>query len=259
MKIIVCVKEVPDTAAKVVVEDGQVSWGDASLVINPWDEFAVEAALQLSDAHNGEVQVLCVGGDQSMEAIKHALAMGAGSAVLVSDENLKGLDSQGVARVLASAVQKIGDADLVLFGKQAVDGEGGVTASQAARVLGVPALTLTAAIVEADPDAGTIKVERSIEEGRQVVEGKFPAVMSVVKDFGEPRYPSFMGIRKASRAKVPTWTLEDLGIEAPAAVVDWPELMNPPERDVTCEIITGDSHQEIGEKLADRLIEEKVI
>jgi hypothetical protein len=128
LKIVVCVKQVPDSAAKVVVENGQVTWGEAPLVINPWDEFAVEAALVQKETHGGEVTVVSVGEEISKEALKHALAMGCGEAVLISDPALAGADSQAVARVLAAAIQKMGDVDLVFFGRQAIDGDMAVTA-----------------------------------------------------------------------------------------------------------------------------------
>jgi electron transfer flavoprotein beta subunit len=98
-----------------------------------------------------------------------------------------------------------------------------------------------------------------MEEGRQLVEAKLPAVLSIVKDYGEPRYPSFMGIRKASRATVPEWTTADLGIDAPQVYVTWPEVMEPPARDITNEIIEGSSPEEIAQKLADKIMEEKVL
>lgn len=259
MKIVVCVKQVPDSAAKVVVENGQVTWGDAPLVINPWDEFAVEAALVQKEALGGEVTALTVGTESSKEALKHALAMGCGEAILVSDPALASADSQTVARVLAAAVQKIGDVDLVFYGRQAIDGDMGVTAAQTARVLGWPALSLVSTISSLDANGGRICVERSTEEGRQVVEAKLPAVVSVVKDIGEPRYPSFMGIRKASRAVIPTWSLGDLGVTAPASVVKWPQLENAPVRQVVTELITGNSPQEIAEQLAEKILAEKVL
>lgn len=259
MKIAVCVKQVPDSAAKVVVEDGQVTWGDAPLVINPWDEYAVETALKQTEAQGGSVTAITMGGESSKEALKHALAMGCSEAIMISDPALSGVDSQATARVLAAALQKVGDVDLAFFGKQAIDGDQGVTAAQTARVLGWPAVTLVSVISDLDPGAGTIRVQRSTEEGRQVVEAKLPAVVSVVKDIGEPRYPSFMGIRKASRATIPVWSLSDLGIPAPTSVVEWPELLNPPVKEVTTELITGDSPQEIAEKLADKILAEKVL
>jgi electron transfer flavoprotein beta subunit len=183
--------------------------------------------------------------------------MGCSEAFLVSDPALAGADTQATAQVLAAAIKKTGDVGLAFFGRQAIDGDMGVTAAQTARVLGWPALTLVSSIQSVND--GSIRVERSIEEGRQIVESKLPAVLSVSKDIGEPRYPSFMGIRKASRADIPVWSLADMGIEAPKSVVRWPEVMNPPAREVTTEMITGNSPEEIAETLVDKILAEKVL
>lgn len=257
MKIVVCVKQVPDSAAKVVVENGQVTWGDAPLVINPWDEYAVESALQQKEAIGGDVVAISIGGENAKEALKHALAMGCSEAILVSDSALSTADSQMIARTLAAAIQKVEGVDLVFFGRQAIDNDTGVTAAQTARILGWPALTLVAAFQSLEPPK--VRVERSIEEGRQILETQLPAVISVTKDIGEPRYPSFMGIRKASRANIPLWNLNDLGIGEVQAHVIWPEVMNPPQREIKTEIITGGSPQEISEQLADKILAEKVL
>jgi electron transfer flavoprotein beta subunit len=120
-------------------------------------------------------------------------------------------------------------------------------------------LTLVSAITELDPGTKSVQVERSVEEGRQVVEGKLPAVISVVKDIGEPRYPSFMGIRKASRAEIPVWTSADIGTEISDPAVTWPEIFNPPQKEVVTEMVTGDSAQEKAQNLADKILEEKVL
>lgn len=256
MKIVVFVKQVPDSAAKVTAENGQAAWGEAPMVINPWDEYAVEAALQQKEAHGGTVTAITIGAEDAKEALKHALAMGADDAVIVSDPALKNLDTQAVARLLAAIVQKVGDVDMAFFGRQSIDGDSGLTPTQTARLLGWPALTLAASVTV---DGGAVKVERSLEEGRQIVSAKLPAVFSLVKDFGEPRYPSFMGIRKASKAEIPVWTLADVGIPAPVSIVAWPTLSNPPSREVKCEFVTGGSPEEIAEMLADKLIAEKVL
>jgi electron transfer flavoprotein beta subunit len=262
LKIIVCIKQVPDSAAKVTAENGKVSWGDAPLVINPWDEYAVEAALIQQEAHGGSVTAITVGGESAKEALKHALAMGCSEAILITDPALAKADSQATAKVLAAAIKKISQSeavDLALFGRQAIDGDMGLTAAQTARALGWPSLTLVSVISSIDPDGKTIKIEKTMEEGRQIVQSSLPAVVSVIKDIGEPRYPSFMGIRKASRANVPTLSLSDLGVEAPESHVEWPELTSPPAREVKCEFITGDSPEEIAEKLADKIMAEKVL
>jgi electron transfer flavoprotein beta subunit len=235
---------------------GQVSWGDAPLVMNPWDEYAVEAALLLQEAAGGDVTAISVGGESAKEALKTALATGCNNAILISDPALEGSDSRAVACVLAEAIQKIGGVEAAFFGKQAIDGDMGVTHAQTARFLGWPMISLAAGIQQA---GGGLRIERVVEEGRQIVETALPAVISVSKDIGEPRYPSFMGIRKASRANIPTWSLADLGISAPTAVVSWPDVANPPVREVKTEMITGGSPQEIAEKLADKILEEKVL
>ncbi len=257
MKIIVCVKQVPDSAATMSVEDGKISWGDAPLVINPWDEYAVEAALRLTEEKGGDVVALSLGDENAKEAIKHALAMGCSEAILVNDPAMAGADTQAVARVLAAAIQKIGDADVVVFGKQAIDSDVGATPAMVARLLGWPAMTLVSDISEVGDN--TIKVERAMEEGRQQVEAQLPAVLSIVKDYGEPRYPSFIGIRKASRAQVPEWTAADIGVEVPEVKVTWPEVMEPPARDITNEMIEGSTPEETAAKLADKIMEEKVL
>jgi len=262
LKIIACIKQVPDSEAKVKAEGGQISWRDAPLVINPFDEYAVEGALQQKEATSGAssslstVTALCIGPESAKEALKHALAMGADDAILVSDAALNNIDTVGAARVLAAAINKIGGVDMVVFGRQTLDSGSGLTPAQTARVLGWSMLGLAGQIKVQD---GSVQVERVIEEGRQSVKAKLPAVISVVQSIGEPRYPSFMGIRKASKAEIPVWSLSDLGIPAPDAIITRTELMNPPARDTSVEIITGESPAEIAEKLADKILAEKVL
>jgi len=256
LKIIACIKQVPDSEAKVKAEGGQVTWGDAPLVINPFDEYAVEGALQQKEANGGTVTALCIGPESAREALKHALAMGADEAILVSDPALNELDTVGAARVLAAAIKKIGEADMIVFGRQTLDNGSGLTTAQTARVLGAPLLGLAGQIKVQD---GSVTVERVTEEGRQTVSAKLPVVLSVVQSIGEPRYPSFMGIRKASKANIPVWTLGDLGIEAPATVVRRTELMNPPVKDVVVEMISGETPEAIAEVLVEKILAEKVL
>ena len=256
MKIIACIKQVPDSEAKVKAEGGKVSWGDAPLVINPFDEYAVEGALQQKEASGGTVTALCIGPESAREALKHALAMGADEAILVSDPALNEIDTVGAARVLAAAIQKIGDVDMVVFGRQTLDNGAGVTPAQTARILGWSMLGLAGQIKVQD---GGVTVDRVIEEGRQTVSAKLPAVVSVVQSIGEPRYPSFMGIRKASKATIPVWSLSDIGVSAPEPVVKRIDLMNPPVQETSIEIITGETPAEIADKLVDKILAEKIL
>lgn len=258
MNIVVGVKVVPDTAAQVRVENGQVTWGDAPLVLNPWDEFAVEAALQAKEKFGGQVTVISMGDENALEALRRALAMGCQRAYRIYEESLLQADALSTAEVLAAAVRKL-EADLVLFGRQAIDGDTAITPTAVAQRLGWPFVGLVTAFHHYDDDSKTLEVTRDLDGVKQNVRLRLPAVLTIAKEFAEPRYPSFMGIRKASRAQIPVWSLVDLGLEAPAVKVAWPEVIQPPKREVQCQFITGDSSQEIAKKLVDKLIEEKVL
>ena len=142
MKIVVCVKQVPDSAAKVVVENGKVSWGDAPLVINPWDEFAMEAALRQKEALGGTVTAITIGSESAKDALKHALAMGADEGVLLTDTAFDDGDSYTTALAITTAIKKLGDFDVIFCGRQAVDWDMGVTGSAMAEMLGLPTATL---------------------------------------------------------------------------------------------------------------------
>lgn len=257
MKIVVCVKETVDTAAALSLRSGEVFRGDASLIINPWDEFAVEAALLLTEEHGGEVIALSVGGGEKNEALKHALAMGCREAVQVGAPGGV-LQQTPAAILLAAAVRKIPDVDLVFFGRQSTDLESGVTPAQTARLLNWPALTHTAKILSFSSDGQLLEVERLLEEGRQKARAALPAVVSVVKEICEPRYPSFMGIRKAARVEVPRWEAADLGVSTDPS---WRlgGISSPESRGGEVEIIEGDSAKEQAARLLDRLTEEKVL
>jgi electron transfer flavoprotein beta subunit len=264
LNIVVCTKQVPDTAATLQVDDqSNVTWGDAPLVLNPWDEYAVEEALRLKEAHGGKVSVVALGPDATREALKHAIAMGCDEAIQVWDAALDGSDAPATAATLAAAIEKIG-ADLVLCGKQAIDGDTGLVPPGLARRLNWPLLGFVAKIRQIDPGAKTITAERLLEEGRQVVSSALPAVVSVVKEINEPRYPSFMGIRKASKMQPAVWSAADLGIDPArvgrnAAGVRWTRIFALPRRETQVEMIAGDTPEDIAAQLADRLMAEKVI
>ncbi len=263
MHVVVCTKQTPDTAAKVEVKDGHVTWGDAALVVNPWDEYAIEEAIRLKEKYSGKATAIAMGPETAKEALKTALAMGCDEAILISDPALKGSDTAATATTLAAAVKKMGDVDLILFGNRAIDGDTGLTALAVAAKLGWEALTYLSKIENLDVGAKTIVVERSLEEGKQLCTSKLPAVVSVVKDINEPRYPSFMGIRKASKANIPVWTTADLelaagSVGAAGSTVTWLQVYPLPPREGSVEIIDG-TPEEIAAKLADKLIADKVI
>lgn len=268
--IVACTKPTPDTTASLSVDaKGNVSWGDLKPVTNPWDEYAIEEALRLKEKLGGKATTLSVGvvrmgPGPNKDVLKDAVARGCDAAQLVWDEALAGSDTLATARVLAAAIKKLDNVQLALFGRQAIDGDTGHTAVQTAHLLGWPVLTFVSKIREVDPQAGTITVERAVEQGRQVVTTRLPAVVTVVKEINEPRYPTFMGIRKASKLEVPTWSLADLGL-APAEAgaqgsgVAWPVIKSLPPRGGTVKMIQGATPEEIAKNLVDALVADKVI
>jgi electron transfer flavoprotein beta subunit len=267
LSVVVITKSTPDTAAKVEVNAaGAVTWGDAQLVINPWDEYSVTETVLIKEGHNAKTTVLTVGPELHNDALKQGLAIGVDEAVRVWDDSMEGQDSLGYANAVAAAITKMGDTepvDLVIFGKELVDVGTDAHIFQVARKLGWPVIGSVSKILALDFGAKTIKVERMIEEGKQVVSGKLPVVISVLKDINEPKYPSFMGIRKASKANIPVWSSADLGIgdaaAGGAAKARTSGFGNLPARQGSVEIIDGANEQEKATKLVAKLLEEKVI
>ena len=176
---------------------------------------------------------------------------------MLSDAAFVGADTLGTAKVLAAAINKVGDVQVAIFGKSAIDGDTGQTAVQTARKLGWTPLTFVSAITAIGD--GQITVERLLDDGKETVTAPLPVVISTVKEINEPRYPSFMGIRKASRATIPVWGAGDLGVDGVGSKVDWSKVYALPPREGSVEIIEGDSVQEKAAKLVAKLFEEKVI
>lgn len=259
LHVVVFTRSTPDTAAKVEVgANGAVTWGDAATVVNPWDEYALEEAILQAKNAGGKATVIAIGPEFHNEALKHSLAMGLDEAARVWDSALEGSDSLGYATAAAAAVRKLADVDLVIFGKESVDVGTDQHIYQTARKLGWTTLSYVSKILAVDYAAKTIKVERLLEQGKQIVTSRLPAVISVMKDINEPRYPSFIGIRKASKAVIPEWSLADLGVAAPAPQSRVVQFQNLPVRNVQVEMIAG-TPEEQAAKLVDRLLEEKVL
>ena len=265
MHTIVCTKHAPDTAAKMTVDDeGNVSWGEAPLVINPWDEYAIEEAILLRDKHGGKVTVIAMGPEEAREALKHAVAMGCDAAIRIWDESFADSDTLATSYILAQAIQKLDDVDLVMLGRGTVDSDTGQVGPALAKRLGYAPLMYTSKITELDPDAKTISVERLLEQGRQMVSSSLPAVIGTVKEINEPRYPSFIGIRKAARLEMPVWDAAEIGADAgkvgaAGSGVVWPTIYAPPVRESECELIEADDVNAAAAILADKLIAEKVV
>ena len=259
MHVVTFTRSTPDTAARVEVNTaGAVTWGDAATVVNPWDEYALEEAILQAEQADGTSTVIAIGPEMHNDALKQSLAMGIKEAIRIWDPALENSDSLAYATAAAAAVNKLNDVDLVIFGKESIDVGTDQHNTQTARKLGWPMLSYVSRILEIDYEAKTIKVERLLEQGKQIVTSRLPAVISVMKDINEPRYPSFIGIRKASRATIPEWSLADLGVALPEAQTQVIAFHNPPAQDVQVELLEG-TPQEQAVKLVERLLEAKVL
>ena len=216
MNVLVCVKHVPDTETKVKVAPGgaALDLGDANWVMNPYDEFAVEAALQIKEKQGGEVVAITVGGEDAVKTLRQALAMGADRAVLCSDPAFDGGDAAGTAAVLLAAAKKIPH-DMALCGKHGVGDDNQQVGALLAALAGVPAVTVVTGLEF--PEPGVALCQREIEGGTEVVRCPLPAVFTCQKGLNEPRYPSLKGIMAAKKKEVLTWGAADLGLD-PASV-----------------------------------------
>jgi electron transfer flavoprotein beta subunit len=259
VKIAVLIKQTPDTAELPSVAAEDVRRGDirATLVLNPWDEYAVEEAIQLNERFDADAVALSLGGDSALDALKHTLAMGLSEAKLIDNTELAGGDLWTTAAVLAAAVAAEGDVELVLTGRQSVDGNSGAVPVGVARKLGWPLLSNVTKII--DIADGRITVERLVDGDLERVAVALPAVVSVGKEINEPRFPSFMGIRKAGKAQIPTLSATELGVDATTARTQWTNLRKPETRKSAVRIIEGATPQEQAAKLVDALLADKVL
>ena len=215
MKIVVCVKQVPDSWAekKLSPADSTLDRASVDRVMNELDEYAVEEALTLIEAHGGEVTVLSMAPEEGSETIRRALSMGADSGVHLVDDGLHGSDAAATSFALAKVLEGR-EFDLVIFGLESTDARMSVVPAMVAERLGLPQLTFAAKV---EVDGSTVKIQRQTEYGYDEVEASTPALVSVVEKINEPRYPSFKGIMAAKKKPVEKLSLAAAGID-PAEV-----------------------------------------
>ncbi len=260
MNIVVCVKHVPDAQADRTFNatDNTTDRENVDGLLSELDEYAVEAALKLVEAGDGEVTVVTVGPDQAADAIKKALQMGADKGVHVKDDAIHGSDAVATSLILAEAIKKLsGDAqpDLVITGMASTDGTMGVVPTMLAERLGLPAVTYAS---ELTVDGGKATIRRDGDTSTQTIEATLPALISVTDQINEPRYPSFKGIMAAKKKPVEEWSLADLGVDAGQVGLEaaWTKVESfaarPPR--TKGEIVTdeGDGGKKLAEFLASR-------
>ena len=212
MDIVVLVKQVPDTESLVQIADDGVSikTQDIKWIMNPYDELAVEAALQIKEAQGGTVIILSLGPDKAIETIRTALAMGADQGVHINDPAAQGSDSLATAKLLVAALKDI-PYELIIAGHRAVDEDNYQVAAAVAELLGIPQVSMVNKVELAD---GKIICDRTIEGGTVVVEASLPALFTTQRGLNEPRYASLPGIMKAKKKPVDVKTVADLGFDA---------------------------------------------
>lgn len=211
MNIVVCVKQIPDPAAPQSLEAGSHTLDrSGKLILDDSDAYGVEMALQLAEqAGGGDVTLVSMAPNGETAGLRTALAMGAASAILVSDDALKGSDALGTAKVLAAAIKR-SNPDLIIAATESSDGYTGTTPVQVAELLGLPSITFAKSVAI---DGSNVKVDRQTEAGYDEVTAALPAVVTVTAGVVEPRYPSFKGIMAAKSKPIETVTVADLGLE----------------------------------------------
>jgi len=209
MHIVVCVKQVPDTTnVRINPETNTLMREGVESIVNPFDEFALEEALKLKDAHGARVTVISMGPPQAEVVLREAMARGADDVVLLTDRAFAGADTLATSYAISQAIKKINARpDLVLFGKQAIDGDTAQVGPGVSEFLNYPLVTYAKSIkVEGD----TYTVETMMDEGVDVIEGKLPVVMTVVKEASTPRFATLSGWMQAKKADIPRWGAKDV-------------------------------------------------
>ena len=257
-KIVVAVKYVPDaTANRSFSSDNTVDRAGVDGLLSELDEYAVEQALQIVEAGEGEVTVLTVGPDDAADAIRKALQMGADAGVHVNDDAIHGSDAFATSLVLAEAIKKL-DYDLLVFGMTSTDGGMGVVPTLVAERLGIPAVTYAS---EVTVDGDTVKIRRDGDTAAQTIEASGKVLVSVTDQTGEARYPSFKGIMAAKKKDVQEWALSDLGLDAASVGLDnaWTKVdsFEPRPPRTAGEIVTDEGDG--GTKLAEFLASKKFV
>lgn len=261
MNIVVCIKQVPGTTdVKINEKTNTLVREGVESIVNPFDVYAIEEALRIREKIGGKVTILCMGPPQAKEAIKEAIAMGADEGILLSDRAFAGSDTWATSYTLSQGIKKIGDYQLILCGKQAIDGDTAQVGPGIAESLGLPFVAYVRKIE--DIKDNYIRCERMMEEGYEVIEMTLPALITVVKEINEPRLPSLKGMMRAKKAEIGTWTAKDLGAipeniglnGSPTQVV---KIFSPPSRGGG-EMILGELEEQ-AEKLVAKIRELKIV
>jgi electron transfer flavoprotein beta subunit len=255
MNIVVCIKQVPGTTEiKIDPETNTLVREGVESIINPFDTYALEEGVRLKQRCGGKVTAITMGPPQAENALRETISLGADEAILISDRVFAGSDTWATSYVLSRALAKIADYDVIICGKQTLDGDTGQVGSGLSEMLGVPFVAYVSKIDEIKE--GYIRVHRMVEEGYEVLEMALPAVITVVKEINVPRLPSLRGSMKAKTAQIPVWTAADIGVEEDkAGIAGSPTRVVKiffPKREHKSEMFQGTPEEQVGQ-LVERL------
>ena len=215
MKIVVCIKQVPDTAeVKLDPKTGTLIRDGVPSIINHDDKAGLETALQIREQVGGTVTVVCMGPPQADVALREALAMGADEAILLSDRAFGGSDTWATSYIIAEAIKIVGDYDIIFCGRQAIDGDTAQVGPQIAEKLGIPQITY---VQDFKIEGNKVICQRQLEDGYQIIETEMPCLLTAIKDLNEPRYPSVGGIFDAYEKEIKVWGLNEVPIDTTKA------------------------------------------
>jgi electron transfer flavoprotein beta subunit len=209
MNIVVCLKQVPGTTqVKIDPQTNTLVRQGIKSILNPFDAYALEEGVRVRERYGGKVTVVSMGPPQADEMLREAISVGADQAILVSDREFAGSDTLATSYTLAQAIRRIKDYDLIICGRQTLDGDTGQVGPELAQVLGLPFIAYVSKVEEV---AGvTLRVQRLVDEGHEVIETGLPAVITVTKEINGPRLPSLRGMSKAKTAQIGVWTAADI-------------------------------------------------
>ncbi len=248
VRIVVSIKQVPETTeVKIDQANSRIDTEGLTRIINPYDTYALEEAIRIKEATGATVAVISAGPDKVDESLREALAMGADEAFHLKDAVFEGSDPLAWAYILAKGIEKCGPYDLILCGRQAMDGSSGQVGPSLAEEMGLPMISFVRKIQEIKD--GYIRVERMTDDGYEVLEGPLPMVITVVKEINEPRLASLKGLMKAKRVEIPVWTAADLGLDpsriGPAGSPTTIAKVAPPPPRSGGELIPGEPAEQV--------------
>jgi len=261
MNIIVCLKQVPGTTeVRIDPDTNTLIRQGIKNIVNPFDTYALEEGVRLRERYGGRVTAITMGPPQAEEMLREAISTGSDEAILVSDPAFAGSDTLATSYTLANAINKIQDYDLVICGRQTVDGDTGQVGPELAEMLAIPFAAYVSKVEEIEN--GCMRVERMVEDGHEVVEISLPAVITVVKEINVPRLPSLRGLARAKTAAIPTWTAGELGVDNTKIGLSGSATrvikVFFPRRVHRGEMLEGDPESQV-ESLVDKLRESKII